>query len=351
MRQFLAPLLLAMACTLPGAANAKPIHEEMFVPIGGIEQWITITGSDDANPVVLFLHGGPGDAGSPGADSLFAGWDKDFTLVQWDQRGAGRTYGKSGPSVEPTMTIQRMTDDGIEIVEYLRQHLHKPKVILTGGSWGSVLGILMAHARPDLFYAYVGQAQVVNWQKTVAASYAQVLHLAEATKDRKTIAALNSIGPPPWKTVMPQWRIYRTAKNAYEAKTATVPSAPMRISPAYASPAERQRYAEADDFSFMRFFIGHVPKPNEKLVTLSLSGEFTKVDLPVLGTDFTIPIYMVEGGADLTAPPALARAYFDSIRAPRKQFFLVPGAGHQPNVPMLDVVHKILLEQVRPLAK
>ena len=99
-------------CVLSCAASARPIHEESFVPIGGIEQWITIKGGDSANPVVLFLHGGPGDALSPGADSLFAGWDKDFTLVQWDQRGAGRTYGKSGPAVEPTMTMARMTADG-----------------------------------------------------------------------------------------------------------------------------------------------------------------------------------------------------------------------------------------------
>jgi predicted alpha/beta-fold hydrolase len=84
-------LSVVMACVLPQAVDAKLIHEEMFVPIGGIEQWITIHGSDSANPVVLVLHGGPGDALSPYADALFEGWDKDFTMVEWDQRGAGRT--------------------------------------------------------------------------------------------------------------------------------------------------------------------------------------------------------------------------------------------------------------------
>ncbi len=351
LRYFAALLSLAMACALPQAANAKPINEEMYVKIGGIEQWITIKGSDSANPVILVLHGGPGDAGSPFADSVFAGWDKDFTMVQWDQRGAGHTYGKSGPSIEATMTMDRMTQDGIEVTQYLMRHLGKSKIILTGGSWGSVLGITMVRVRPGFFYAYVGQAQMVNFQKNLSASFAHVLQLAEAAKDKKTVAALKSIGPPPWKTALPQWRIYRNAKETYQAKIATVPDGPMRISAAYASPAERKQYSDADDFSFMHFFIGRQPGPKEDLAKLPLSGPFTRVDLPALGTDFPIPIYIVEGGADLTAPPELAKAYLESIKAPRKGFYLVPNAGHQPNMAMMDVTRKILLEQVKPLTK
>jgi predicted alpha/beta-fold hydrolase len=93
------------------AAQALPVRipegvkEELFVPIGGIDQWITIKGGNRNNPVVLFLHGGPGDALSPFADAMFAGWEKDFTLVPWDQRGAGRTYGKSGLSTTTSSTM------------------------------------------------------------------------------------------------------------------------------------------------------------------------------------------------------------------------------------------------------
>jgi pimeloyl-ACP methyl ester carboxylesterase len=98
----------------PPRRNATPIHEQMFVKIGGIEQWITINGDDRDNPVILFLHGGPGDALSPFAAAMFRGWTKDFTLVQWDQRGAGRTFGATGPSVGPSMTLQHMAQDGID---------------------------------------------------------------------------------------------------------------------------------------------------------------------------------------------------------------------------------------------
>jgi pimeloyl-ACP methyl ester carboxylesterase len=321
------------------------------VPIGGIEQWITVHGSDDANPAVLVLHGGPGDALSPYADSLFKGWDKDFTLAEWDQRGAGRTYGKSGPSIEPTMTMERMTQDGIEVAQYLTRHLGKQKVILVGGSWGSVLGIHMVHDRPDLFYAFVGQSVVVNFKREVSVSYSRVLDMAEAANDQATITALNSIGAPPWKTLFPQWRIYRNAEKAYQAKLVTAPGPHMQADPAYAGAAERQQYVEAEEFSMFHFWGGRQPISPSDAVNLSLSGPLAEADLPALGTEIKIPIYFVEGEHDLTAPPELAKAYFESIVAPQKGFYLVPGNGHEPSQAMIDLTRKVLLERVKPQAK
>jgi pimeloyl-ACP methyl ester carboxylesterase len=323
------------ASSAPAAAQVK---EEMFVRIGGIDQWITIKGDNRKNPVVLFLHGGPGDAMSPFADAMYAGWEKRLTLVQWDQRGAGRTYGKSGPSIEPTMTIERMVDDGIEVAQYLAKHLNKKKIIIYGGSWGSILGIYMAHARPDLFYAYVGNGQMVNTRKNEFASYIRVLELARASGDQQAITALTTIGPPPWQNLYKGWPVYRKLKFAYQAKRVTAPPANETLSPAYASPEEQAQYAAADDFSFEHFW------------GLKMSGPWELVDLPALGTDFSIPIFILQGQEDLTALPELAKVYFDSIKAPQKQFFLVPGTGHEPSATELDMTLKLLVDQVRPRA-
>jgi len=326
----------ATAQALP-VRTPEPVKEEMFVRIGNIDQWITIKGDDRNNPVVLFLHGGPGDALSPFADAMFAGWEKDFTLVQWDQRGAGRTYGKSGPSIEPTMSVERMVDDGIEVAEYLTKHLNKKKIIISGFSWGSTLGIYMAHARPDLFYAYVGNAQLVNERKNESASYTRVLELARATGDQQAVSALTAIGPPPWDSLK-KWPVYRKWKLFYQAKRATAPPVPSTISPEYASPGERDQYDAADDFSFLHFW------------GMKMSGPMQDVDLPALGTNFSIPIFILQGQEDLTALPELAEAYFDSIKAPRKQFYLVPGTGHEGSAAERDMTLKVLVEQVRPLA-
>ena len=317
----------------------NPINEEMFVRIGGIDQWITIKGDDRKNPVVLFLHGGPGDAWSPFADSMFGGWERDFTLVQWDQRGAGRTYTKNGPSIEPTLTIERMVQDGIEVAQFLTKHLNKRKVIIEGASWGSILGIHLAHSRPDLFYAYVGVAQLVNERKNNAASYARVLELARAAGDQQAITDLEKIGSMPWGSDQIQkWHVYRKWELAYQAKRVTAPSAPEKVSPEYDSPEERTQWAAADDFSGAHFF------------GMTLSGPLEDVDLPALGTEFAIPIFILQGQEDLTALPDLAKAYFGSIKAPRKQFYLVPGTGHEPSATELKLTLKVLVEQVRPLA-
>ncbi len=337
---------IGMAIILSGAALAQSssatapnmqLKEGGFVQIGGIGQWITIHGTDKHNPVILFLHGGPGDAWSPFAESWFGTWEKDFTLVQWDQRGAGRTYGKTGPSIEATMTIDRMVQDGIEVSEYLTKHLGKKKIILVGGSWGSILGIYMAKQRPDLFCAYIGMAQMVNERAGQAASYARVLQLARAAGDQKTVKALEANGPPPWDSIR-KWPVFHKALLAYQAKRVTAAAPPTAIDPAYASAAERAQYDEADDFSFIHFF------------GMTMSGPMETVDLPALGTDFAIPIFFVQGQEDINALPELAKAYFDTIKAPQKQFISVPGTGHEDSVESLKVTLDLLKNQVRPNA-
>jgi pimeloyl-ACP methyl ester carboxylesterase len=173
------------------------IDEARYVAVGGLEQWITIRGEDRKNPVLLFLHGGPGDATNPWGYAGFRSWLRSFTVVQWDQRGAGRTLGRNGPSLAPTITIDRMVQDGIELAELLRKELQKDKIVLVGHSFGSILGVLMAKARPDLFYAYVGTAQVGDEVRNYAVAYTDLLKKAEILRDPRAIRELKEIGPPP----------------------------------------------------------------------------------------------------------------------------------------------------------
>ena len=179
------------------------IDEAMFVPIGGIDQWIQIRGQNRDNPVLLWLHGGPGF--STVIDTAeFVSWEKDFTVVMWDQRGDGKTFEKYGRSVSGTMTMERMADDGIEVAEYLRQHLKKDKVILLGHSWGSMLGIRMISKRPDLFSVYVGTGQSVNFSRALEVSYPLILQKARALGYSRVVAEIEAVGPPPYTSAQ-QW--------------------------------------------------------------------------------------------------------------------------------------------------
>ncbi len=333
------------ACALPQQATeldrtepaAVSIAEEAYVSIGGIEQWITIHGDDRANPIVLVVHGGPGNPMSPVAASLFSDWERDFTVVQWDQRGAGRTYSRNGPSVASTMNVERMAQDGIEVAEYLTEHLGQQKVTIFATSWGSVLGVHMARARPGLFHAYVGHSQLVEWNANQTATYERLLERAQAAGDQTSIDTLVELGPPPWSRAA-NWPRLRRVYAPYQRAATTAPAAHVALSAEYASEEEQALYSEAEDFSF------------EHLWGLTLSGPLTQVDLTALGTTFEIPVFFVQGEQDLWTAPELTRAYFGSINAPEKQFYLVEGAGHELSQNGMDLIHDLLLSKVRPLA-
>lgn len=126
------PAAPTVACTSP----TQKLDEKGFVSIGGIEQWVTVKGDSCANPVILFISGGPGNPLSVYSDAVYGAWAHDFTLVQWDQRGAGMTYGRSPPAEDSALSIEQMSADGTELAAYLANRFGKAKVILWGSSWG-----------------------------------------------------------------------------------------------------------------------------------------------------------------------------------------------------------------------
>lgn len=348
---------LASLVLLSAGAHAKcatsPVHEEKFVLIGGIEQWITIRGERCDNPVILFLHGGPGNTLNPYAQALYGAWEKDFTLVQWDQRGAGRTFGRNhgleGPAAQRwteddfaapgQLTIEGMAQDGIEVAQYLAARLGVRKVILFGGSWSSILAVHMAKRRPDLFHAYVGTGQIVNCLDNELATHRKLLQLARAAGDLKTVSALEAMGAPPWENPR-NFGIMRRATRVYEAKTTTAPPrAWWTPAPLYATREMEADYTGGEDFSFIQF------------VGLKGNGMFSTVALEQLGPDFALPVFLLQGAEDLVTVPEIARRYFDAIVAPQKAFILLPAVGHDPNTAMVDAQFKVLVERVRPLAK
>jgi pimeloyl-ACP methyl ester carboxylesterase len=332
-------LPLAAGTAFSDSTNARleerqlALDEEMFVPIGGIPQWVTIKGEDAQNPVLLVLHGGPGASFSPYDDAVFGAWRRHFIVVQWDQRGAGRTYTNSGPSIDPTMTLDRMVNDGIEVSEFLEGRLNTRRIALFGGSWGSALGVYMMKKRPDLFCAYVGTAQIVSVQDSFMVAYERVRAMAKAGRDSDAVKDLTAIGPPPWSSFMTMMTFIRWV-GTYEARHATPLN--MSLSAEYASPEEREAWATAMAFS-VRHFFGN-----------DLSGPLMHIDLPALGPDFQQPVFIIQGKDDLRAPPELARQYFKSIRAPRKGFFIVPRTAHEPSAASMRVISRVLLKQAKP---
>nr|QQZ50009.1 hypothetical protein JKL49_25780 [Phenylobacterium glaciei] len=142
------------------------IDEAGFVRLGGVEQWVTIRGDDRANPVILVVGGvgadGPGTVLSPFVDA-FTPWERDFTVVQWDQRGAGKTFARAGRQVGPDFTVEGLTRDGLDLTAHLRDRFAKPRIVLLGTGFGSTVAARMALARPQAYLAYVGAGR--SWRR------------------------------------------------------------------------------------------------------------------------------------------------------------------------------------------
>lgn len=312
------------------------INESSYVTVGGIPQWITIRGKDRNNPVLLCVHGGPGGTWSP-LTALFLDWENDFTVVQWDERGAGKTYEKSGASAS-TMTIDTMSQDGVEVAEYLRSHLHKNRIVLLGHSFGSILAVNMMKRRPDLFSAYVGTGQVASFRDDMRVAYTDVLAKAKTANDEKTVAALEKVGTPPWNN------------NSFATSFGTFVQAASKYGPASEQkmlPTLLAGYFNPDislgDMNARQIAFQTTPVP--------LYREIAHVDLTKVERSFPVPVFFFQGADDDVTPASVAKAYFDEISAPHKEFVFLPGGGHFAVWMMHERFGQELAKRVRPLIR
>ena len=327
------------SASLAARAAAQAVHEEGFVQANGIEHWVTLHGDNVANPVVLFIHGGPGNANTPYADAVYGAWAKDFTLVQWDQRGAGKTFGRNPGTADGVLTLDLMATDGIAIAESVANRLGQKKVILMGSSWGSALAVHMAQRRPDLFHAYVGTAQLVSQRANLAAFYARTLELAGAAADDKTVAALTALGAPPWQNPRAFGIVRRASRKLEAARTTPAPAHWWRPAAAYATPQALADAEAGEEYSWLQF------------VGLKNNGMAATIDLPALGMRFALPVFLLQGTEDMLTPLSVTQPYFDAIEAPAKALVLVPLAGHDPNEPTVAAQLRVLKERVLPLLR
>src|SRR5580693_7394587 len=174
------------------------VDELLPLQINGSTQWVSIRGKDRRNPIILFLHGGPGSPTMPADYTFQTPWEDYFTVVQWDQRGAGKTYAANDPkTIDSTMTIEQMTEDAEEVVRYLQKHYDKKKVFLLGHSWGSVLGVRLAQRHPEWFYAYLGIGQMINTRRNEQDGYAFALSRARAQHNAVAEQELSALAPYP----------------------------------------------------------------------------------------------------------------------------------------------------------
>jgi pimeloyl-ACP methyl ester carboxylesterase len=164
------------------------------VTLGRSPQWVLIRGANRNNSLLLFLHGGPGMPTMYLAHDFQRELEQSFVVVQWDRRGAGKSFaaGLSGPE----MTVSREIEDTLELIDQLRSRFHQEKVYLVGFSYGSYLGILVAQRAPEVLHAYVGIGQLAcsnDENRTIQDSW--IREQATRAADNDALDALNGRKP------------------------------------------------------------------------------------------------------------------------------------------------------------
>lgn len=302
----------------------------MYVSIGGIDQWIQIGFDKPALPILLYLHGGPGGTSVP-ASAAWKPWEEHFTVVHWDQRGAGRTYARNGEAGCGRLTIDRMVEDGIEVAQFLRAHLNQPKTLLVGHSWGSALGVFMLVRSPELFSAFVGTGQLVNMRRNEEFNYRRQLEVAERRGDHGALLTLQAIGPPPYADFAKLLTLREWTDRLAEGDGDALQPRPTPLPPDLAREDVRSIQQGA---AFTRG---------------QLLDELNGIDLPSLGLTFPVPMFLFHGTHDQQTPIELAEEYFASISAPRKALVRFEGCHHFVAMNRPDLFLRELLLHVRPM--
>lgn len=339
--------LIAPAITRTSHKIEAPGIDRMeMVEIGGIRQALYIRGQNMDNPIILWVHGGPGNSMMPLLHLYQYEWENDFTVVNWEQRNVGKTYFANNPSaVLQTMSAERVLEDVHEVTAYLKQTFNKDKIILVGHSWGTVLGTMAVQTYPEDYNAYIGIAQVINMVDNERVGYEKTLEMAKAAGNEKDIKALEVVAPyPPTEygsSYMADMITVRTYQSKYGLSVNMDLGDVIHI---LATP-----YYSFNELKSSFIFSQQKVFNNQGDIVRFLMED---ADARNYGVDYQVPVYYIMGANDYNSPYLLAKAFFDEIVAPDKQIFSIPDADHMPFLSSKAEFDRILLEEIAPkLAK
>lgn len=319
------------------APNAIEISEA--VNLGGLPQWITLRGTDRANPVIVYVHGGPGAAEMGRSWPYQRSWEDFFTVVQWDQPGTGKTLRAAGEAANRAhLTRAQMADDLVALIAWVRQRLGVERVILLGHSWGNVIGLDAAQRKPEWVAAYVGVGPLMNLRANEQAQYEALLAEARRRGDAAALAELEAISPYPGDGEIPfekvnvarKWVMAWGGLAAYRSD-ANFYFRAARLSPYYTD--EDRRAIDAG---------GQLSVP-------VLLPDMRRVDHTAI-RQVRYPVFMLLGRHDLTTPSSVIEPWLEKLQAPLKQLVWFEQSAHLAPHEEPGRFLMALVQQVRPAA-
>jgi pimeloyl-ACP methyl ester carboxylesterase len=307
---------------------------ELFpMELGSYKQWIMIRGENKDNPLLLFLHGGPGTTNIGIAADTQKLLEKSFVVINWDQLGGGLSYNKQ--ISKEALTINKMVEYTNELIQYLLQRFQKKKIYLVGHSWGSLVGILIAQKYPENIEKYIGVSQMVDGKLNERYAYDYCLKCAIEKNNKKAIRELETIGKPPYSDWMKGLQIRSNWSNKFGATIKNGRLAQMYMWKILKS----TEYKFIDIYKFMAGF------------TLSLKyiwPEVMEINLYDRVYSLKVPAYFFLGRNDYQAPSFIADMYVKSLKADIKEIVWFEESAHMCNI---EEEEKFALEMERILLK
>jgi pimeloyl-ACP methyl ester carboxylesterase len=311
------------------------------VEIGGIQQVLYFRGQNVDNPVILFLHGGPGSPARMILHHFQYEWENDFTVVHWDQRQAGKTYVLNDPeAIIKTLSYERMLKDAHEVTQYIKQKMNKEQIIVLGSSWGSMLGSGLVQRYPQDYCAYIGVGQMVSIRENEQMGYEKVLEAAHAAGNQKDIAALEAFAPyPPLRDYDEGFNRLLADMRQYQTK--------YKLADGMSIKALLQLFTTP--YYTLAELMGCV---SEKAMLHDQHPIYRDLyrgnGIRDFGDVYQIPVYYIMGENDFQTPYPLAKEFFGQISASDKMFYSIPNAGHVPMIDNKTEFNRVLLKDILP---
>lgn len=299
-----------------GDIRENSIAELRKLELNGRKQWISLRGWDTSKPVLLFLAGGPGGTQMAAVRHELAELEKHFVVVNWDQPGSGKSY---YAEKTPDISVDTYVQDGYALTEYLRERFSQEKIYLIGESWGSALGIFLVDKYPELYHAFIGTGQMVDFVETERMDYAKAMELAVNNGDTALVKKLKANGEPPYYGRDVTWKSasYLNYLSSYMA------SKPGVHNPGYNTLRDigSSEYGLLNKINFFRGIISTFNSVYPKLYGIDLRADYARLD---------VPVYFFLGRHDVNAPTLLVEEYERVLDAPDKGIVWFEHSAHSP---------------------
>lgn len=306
------------------------------INLGGVKQYLIIRGADSTKPVMLYLHGGPGSPEIAFMKETNQDIEKDFVMVYWEQRGAGKSYSKKIP-VE-SMNLDQFISDTRELSEMLANRFNQEKIYLMGHSWGSFLGILTAYEHPELFHAYLGVGQVSYQYKSEQISFDWVKEQANKANAKDDIQALSEVTFPDSLSDVFAWEDFLMTERNYVMKYGGGVTRELKsMWPVIKMVLNAREYTFNEKMSFM---------PGSLFSLENLWLEVIHKNLFIEIDSMHLPVYIFQGNYDYQTSYDLAKEFYNQLKAPQKALFTFEKSAHSPMMEEVDKFNAILREKV-----